>query len=127
MQTRQEIIEAVCTLTATDLRALGTALQEQYGANAARLLFGDDHNAPVGYPSKVSASGRFDVVLRGAGPNIIHVIKVIREFTNCGLKEAKDFADSPPCVLCSGVSAETANRFREELVNVGAIVDVREL
>jgi ribosomal protein L7/L12 len=79
-----------------------------------------------GWGDKEAAPGPGCVVtLTETGPNKIEVIKIIREYTNLGLKEAKDLAESAPAVVCSGLSDQTAERMKRDLERAGARVEVR--
>ena len=119
--TKEQIIEAVKEMTVLELNDLVKAIEEEFGVTAA---------APV-----VMAGGaaggvaeektEFDVVLTSAGDQKIKVIKVVREITGLGLKEAKELVDNTPKPLKEGVSKEEAEEVKGKLEEVGAGVEVK--
>jgi large subunit ribosomal protein L7/L12 len=118
--TQEQIIEAVKNMTVLELNDLVKAIEEEFGVTAA---------APVA----VAAAGgeaaaeqtEFDVVLTSAGGQKIKVIKVVREATGLGLKEAKELVDNAPKALKEGVSKEEAEELKAKLEEVGASVEVK--
>ncbi|MBU7594036.1 50S ribosomal protein L7/L12 [Metabacillus halosaccharovorans] len=118
--TQEQIIEAVKNMTVLELNDLVKAIEEEFGVTAA---------APVA----VAAAGgeaaaeqtEFDVVLASAGGQKIKVIKVVREATGLGLKEAKELVDNAPKALKEGVSKEEAEELKAKLEEVGASVEVK--
>ncbi|MCM3164477.1 MULTISPECIES: 50S ribosomal protein L7/L12 [Metabacillus] len=118
--TQEQIIEAVKNMTVLELNDLVKAIEEEFGVTAA---------APVA----VAAAGgeaaaeqtEFDVVLASAGGQKIKVIKVVREATGLGLKEAKELVDNAPKPLKEGVSKEEAEELKAKLEEVGASVEVK--
>ena len=121
--TREEIIQAIKEMTVLELNELVTACEEEFGVSAA---------APVAVAGGAVAGGaaaeektEFDVVLTNAGANKIKVIKVVREITGLGLKEAKEIVDGAPKTLKEGVSKEEAEDMKAKLAEVGAEVEVK--
>ncbi len=118
----QSIIDQVKELTVVELADLVKALEEEFGVSAA---------APVVMAGGAAAGGaaeektEFDVVLKEAGAEKIKVIKVVREITGLGLKEAKELVDNAPKALKEGVSKEDADKFEAQLKEVGAVVEVK--
>ncbi|TXC85590.1 50S ribosomal protein L7/L12 [Metabacillus litoralis] len=118
--TQEQIIEAVKSMTVLELNDLVKAIEEEFGVTAA---------APVA----VAAAGgeaaaeqtEFDVVLASAGGQKIKVIKVVREATGLGLKEAKEVVDNAPKAIKEGVSKEEAEELKAKLEEVGASVEVK--
>lgn len=122
------IIEAIEGLTVLELAELVKALEEKFGVTAA---------APVAAVAAAPAAGaaaaapaeeektEFTVVLTSAGSNKIPVIKVIRQITNLGLKEAKDLVDSAPSTVKEGVSKEEAEQIKKQLEEAGATVELK--
>jgi large subunit ribosomal protein L7/L12 len=118
--TQEQIIEAVKNMTVLELNDLVKAIEEEFGVTAA---------APVA----VAAAGgeaaaeqtEFDVVLTSAGAQKIKVIKVVREATGLGLKEAKEVVDNAPKAIKEGVSKEDAEELKAKLEEVGASVEVK--
>ena len=110
--TQEQIIEAVKNMTVLELNDLVKAIEEEFGVTAA---------APVA----VAEQTEFDVVLASAGGQKIKVIKVVREATGLGLKEAKELVDNAPKPLKEGVSKEEAEELKAKLEEVGASVEVK--
>lgn len=121
-----EIIESVKGLTVLELAELVKAFEEEFGVSAA---------APVAMAAMPVAAGaaapaaeeqtEFDVILTGAGDKKVNVIKVVREITGLGLKEAKDLVDGAPKPVKEKVSKEEAEAVKAKLVEAGATVDVK--
>jgi large subunit ribosomal protein L7/L12 len=105
--TQEQIIEAVKNMTVLELNDLVKAIEEEFGVTAA---------APV---------AEFDLVLESAGGQKIKVIKVVREITGLGLKEAKEIVDNAPKALKEGISKEEAEEAKAKLEEVGASVEVK--
>ena len=116
------IIEEVKTLTVLELSELVKALEEEFGVSAA---------AAVAAPAAGSAAAaveektEFTPVLKAAGGNKIAVIKVVREITGLGLKEAKDLVDNAPKAIKENVSNDEANEIAEKLKAAGAEVEIK--
>ncbi len=118
------IIEEVKALTVLELSELVKAIEEEFGVSAA---------APVAVVAGGAAAGgaaaeeksEFDVVLADAGAEKIKVIKVVREITGLGLKEAKDLVDGAPKTLKEAVSKESADEIKAKLEEVGAKVELK--
>ena len=124
--TKEEMIEAIGQMTVLELADLVKALEEKFGVKAA-----------VAAPVAVAAGGggaaaappeeektEFDVVLKEFGPKKIEVIKVVRELTTLGLKEAKDLVEAAPKPIKEGVAKDEANAAAAKLRGAGALVDV---
>ncbi len=119
--TKEQIIEAVKNMTVLELNDLVKAIEEEFGVTAA---------APVVMGGAVAGAAaeektEFDVILASAGDQKIKVIKVVREITGLGLKEAKDLVDNTPKPLKEGVSKEEAEEIKAKLDEVGANVEVK--
>ena len=120
--TREDIIQAIKEMTVLELNELVTACEEEFGVSAA---------APVAVAGAVAGAAaveektEFDVVLANAGAQKIKVIKVVRELTGLGLKEAKEIVDGAPKTLKEGVSKEEAEDMKAKLAEVGAEVEVK--
>ena len=123
---KQQIIEAIEQMNVLELSELVKELEEKFGVSAA---------APVAVAAAPAAGGaaaaaeeektEFDVVLKAAGAEKIKVIKVVRELTGLGLKEAKEVVDGAPSTLKEGVSKEDADKMVAQLKEVGADVEVK--
>ena len=120
--TREDIIQAIKEMSVLELNELVKACEEEFGVSAA---------APVAVAGAAVAGGaaeeqtEFDVVLANAGSQKIKVIKVVRELTGLGLKEAKEIVDGAPKTLKEAVSKEEAEDIKAKLAEVGAEVEVK--
>ena len=116
------MIEEVKAMTVLELSELVHALEEEFGVSAAAAAVA----APAaGEAAAVEEKTEFDVVLKGAGANKIAVIKVVREATGLGLKEAKELVDNAPKALKEGISKEDAEKLANDLKEAGAEVEVK--
>jgi large subunit ribosomal protein L7/L12 len=124
--TAEEIIEAVDSMTVLELSTLVKTLQEKYGVSAAAPVAAAGP-ATGGGPAVVQEEEKtsFDVVLTAAGDKKIQVIKVVREITALGLKEAKEVVDGAPKAVKEGVSKDDAEKFKAMLVAEGASVEIK--
>ena len=118
--TQEQIIEAVKNMTVLELNDLVKAIEEEFGVTAA---------APVavvgGGAAAAEEKTEFDVILTSAGDQKIKVIKVVREITGLGLKEAKEVVDNTPKAVKEGASKEEAEEVKAKLEEVGAGVEVK--
>lgn len=119
--TKEQIIEAVKEMTVLELNDLVKAIEEEFGVTAA---------APVAVAGGAADGGaaeqtEFDVVLASAGGSKINVIKVVREITGLGLKEAKALVDGAPAPIKEGVAKEEAEEMKAKLEDAGASVEVK--
>lgn len=122
--TREEIISAIENMTVLELAELVKELQEKFGVSAAAPVA--VAAAPAGAAEAAETEQtEFDVVLSAAGDQKIKVIKVVREITGLGLKEAKDLVDSAPKAVKEKVSKEEAEQVKEKLAEVGASVEIK--
>ncbi|MGN9863344.1 50S ribosomal protein L7/L12 [Bacillus swezeyi] len=118
----EEIIASVKEATVLELNDLVKAIEEEFGVTAA---------APVAVAGGAAGGGaaeektEFDLVLAGAGDQKIKVIKVVREITGLGLKEAKELVDNTPKPLKEGIAKEEAEELKAKLEEVGASVEVK--
>nr|WP_302597333.1 50S ribosomal protein L7/L12 [uncultured Cellulosilyticum sp.] len=117
----QEIIDAVKELTILELNELVTACEEEFGVSAAAGVM--VAAGPAGAAAEEKTD--FDVELTEAGSEKIKVIKVVREITGLGLKEAKEAVDGCPKVLKEGVAKEEAEAIKAKLEEVGAKVTLK--
>ena len=120
--TREQIIEAIKAMTVLELNELVKACEEEFGVSAA---------APVavavagGAEAAGEEQSEFNVVLASAGSEKIKVIKVVRELTGLGLKEAKEMVDGAPATLKEGVDKAEAEAMKKQLEEVGAVVELK--
>ncbi len=119
-----EILEAVKGLTVLELAELVKAFEEEFGVSAAAPVAVAAAPAAAAAPV-VEEQTEFDVILAEAGDKKINVIKVVRELTGLGLKEAKDLVDGAPKTVKEKVSKEDAEAIKAKLVEAGAKVEVK--
>ena len=120
--TTEEFIEAIKELSVLELNDLVKACEEEFGVSAAA---GVVVAAAGGEGAAAEEKTEFDVELTEVGPNKVKVIKVVREATGLGLKEAKDLVDSAPKMVKEGVSKEEAEEVKTKLEAEGAKVTVK--
>ena len=118
-----QILELVKGLTILELADLVKALEEEFGVSAAPVAVAAAPGAAAAAP--VEEKTEFDVVLKNAGASKLNVIKVVRELTGLGLKDAKDLVEGAPKTLKEGVSKEEADKIAEQLKAAGAEVEVK--
>ena len=119
-----EIVEKIENLTVLELADLSKALQDKFGVSAAAPMAA--MAMPAGGAVAVAEEKtEFDVELQSAGDKKIQVIKVVREITNLGLKEAKELVDSAPSKVKEGITKEEAEAIRDKLQEAGAQVEVK--
>ncbi len=118
-----KLIEEVKTLTVLELSELVKALEEEFGVSAAAPIA--MAAAPVAGTSAVEEQTEFDVILKSAGANKIQVIKVVREITGLGLKEAKAIVDEAPKTIKESISKDDAESLKTKLSEAGAEVEVK--
>jgi len=120
------LIEEVKSLTVLELAELVKALEEEFGVSAAAPVAAVAA-APVAGAAAPAAEEKteFDVILANAGSEKIKVIKVVREITGLGLKEAKDLVDNAPKPIKEGASKEEAEQIKSKLEEVGASVELK--
>ena len=120
-----KLIEDVKALTVLELSALVKALEEEFGVSAAAPVAVAAAAAPAAGAAAAEEKTEFDVVLAEAGAEKIKVIKVVRELTGLGLKEAKDLVDGAPKTVKEGVSKDDAEAMKAKLEEVGAKVELK--
>ena len=118
-----QILELVKGLTILELADLVKALEEEFGVSAAPVAAAPVAGAAAAAP--VEEKTEFDVILKAAGASKLNVIKVAREITGLGLKDAKDLVESAPKAIKEGVSKEEAEKIAEQLKAAGAEVEVK--
>src|SRR4051812_43494007 len=123
---KDELIDAVKSMTVLELADLVKALQEEFGVSAAAPVApSTGGGGGVVAPPQEEEQTAFDVVLKAAGDKKIQVIKVVRELTGLGLKEAKEVVDTAPKAVKEGVSKEDADNFKAMLTAEGASVELK--
>ncbi|MFC0559086.1 50S ribosomal protein L7/L12 [Halalkalibacter alkalisediminis] len=119
--TKEQIIEAVKEMTVLELNDLVKAIEEEFGVTAAAPVA----VAAAGGDAGAAEQTEFDVILTSAGGSKINVIKVVREITGLGLKEAKALVDGAPAPIKEGASKEEAEEAKGKLEDAGASVEVK--
>jgi len=125
--TREQVVEYIKGMSLLEASELVRELEQIFGVSAAAAVA-----APaIGVAPATSAAApveektEFDVILTSAGANKINVIKVVREITSLGLKEAKDLVDSAPKAIKEGIPKEEAEAIKKKLTDAGATVEVK--
>ena len=118
-----QILELVKGLTILELADLVKALEEEFGVSAAPVAVAAAPGAAAA--PAVEEKTEFDVVLKNAGASKLNVIKVVRELTGLGLKDAKDLVEAAPKTVKEGVAKDEADKIAEQLKAAGAEVEVK--
>jgi len=120
-----EIVDKIATLNAMDLSELKTAIEDKFGVKAAAPMAFAGGMPGGAAAAPVEEKTEFAVQLTGAGDKKIQVIKVVRELTSLGLKEAKDLVESAPAIVKDGLSKDEADKAKAKLEEVGATVELK--
>ena len=120
-----ELIETVKNMTVLELNDFVKALQEEFGVSAMAMAAPVAAGAAPAAAEEAEEKTSFDVILAGAGAEKIQVIKVVRQITNLGLKEAKELVDGAPQPVKEGVNKDEADKIKAELEAVGASVEIK--
>ena len=123
MEKIEKLIEEIDSLTVVELADLVKAIEEKYGVSAVAAAAPAAGGAAAGAGEEEKSS--YDVVLSEAGDQKIKVIKVVRDATGLGLKEAKDLVDGAPKTVKEGVSKEEAEDLKAKFAEVGAVVELK--
>ena len=119
------LIEEVNSLTVLELSELVKALEEEFGVSAAAPAVAVAAAPAAGAAPAAEEKTEFDVVLKSAGANKINVIKVVKEITGLGLKEAKALVDEAPKTVKEGASKDDAESIKAKLTEAGAEVELK--
>ena len=127
--TREDVIEFLKNCTLLEASQLVKDIEETFGVSAAAAAVAAPSAGPGGAsgdaPAAPEEKTEFDVILQAVGGNKINVIKVVREVTALGLKEAKDLVEAAPKAVKEGVSKEEAETIKQKLADAGATVEVK--
>ncbi|WP_371376774.1 50S ribosomal protein L7/L12 [Sporomusa aerivorans] len=123
--TKEQIMEAIEQMTVLELSELVKALEEKFGVSAAAPVAVAAAPAAGGAAPAAEEQTEFDVILTNAGAAKINVIKVVREVTGLGLKEAKDLVDGAPKPVKEKISKADAEALKAKLTEAGATVEVK--
>ena len=122
----QNIVETIGGLSLLEASELVKALEDKFGVSAAAAAVAPAAvGAGAAAAPAVEEKDTFDVILMAAGANKINVIKVVRELTGLGLKEAKDLVDGAPKPVKEGVSKDDSEKMKKQLTDVGASVELK--
>jgi large subunit ribosomal protein L7/L12 len=121
---KEDILEAVGSMTVMELNDLVKAFEEKFGVSAASFAAAAP-GAGAGAAAAVEEKTEFDVILNSAGANKVSVIKVVRAITGLGLKEAKDLVDGAPKPVKEGCPKAEADDILKQLVEAGATAEIK--
>jgi large subunit ribosomal protein L7/L12 len=124
MANREELLETIGNMTVLELAEFVEAFKTKFGVTAVVAAAGPAGGAAAP-AAAVEEQTEFDVILEAAGEKKIQVIKVVRELTSLGLKEAKDLVDNPPKAVKEGISKDEANAVKAKLEEQGATVKLK--
>ena len=119
----KELAEALVNLTVKEVNELAKVLKEEYGIEPAAAVVVASTGGGGGEAAEVQTS--FDVILTACGGNKLGVVKVVKDLTGLGLKEAKDLVDGAPKPIKEGVSKEEAESIKAQLIEAGAEVEIK--
>jgi large subunit ribosomal protein L7/L12 len=128
MADKTALVEEISKLSVLEVSELVKALEDKFGVKAAAPMAfapGAAGGAAGGAPAAAEEKTEFAAVLVSAGANKIPVIKVVREITGLGLKEAKDLVEGAPKPVKEGVNKEQAEEIKKKLTEVGATVEIK--
>ena len=126
MANREELLETIGNMTVLELAEFVEAFKTKFGVTAVVAAAAPAGGAGGGgAAAAVEEQTEFDVILKAAGEKKIQVIKVVREVTSLGLKEAKDLVDNPPKAVKEGISKDEANAVKAKLEEQGATVELK--
>ncbi len=125
----QELVTTVEQMTVKELAEFVKALEEKFGVKASAgvpmMMAPMPGAAAAGGAAATAEQTTFKVVLKNAGQQKVQAIKVVKEITGKGLKESKDLVDNLPAVIKDGLNQEEANKIKEQLVAVGAEIEIQ--
>jgi len=119
---KDEILNAISSMSVMDVVDLVKMMEDKFGVSAASVAVAA---APAAAAAAVEEKTEFNVVLAKTGENKINVIKVVRELTGLGLKEAKDLVEAAPKAVKEGVAKAQAEEFKKKLEDAGATVEIK--
>ena len=120
-----KVVELIENLSVLELSELSKSLQEKFGVSAAIPVAAVAAPGAGAAAAPIEEKTEFNVILQSAGEKKIQVIKVVRELTSLGLKEAKDLVDGAPKAVKEGVPREEAESVKAKLVEAGATVEIK--
>ena len=123
--TKEQVVDYLSALPVLEIANLVKELETKWGVSAAPVAIAGGAAAGGAAAAEVEEQTEFDVILSGSGAQKIQVIKVVREITGLGLKEAKDLVEGAPKPLREGVNKEQAAELKKKLEDAGATVEVK--
>jgi large subunit ribosomal protein L7/L12 len=121
----KEMAEALVNLTVKDVNELANILKEEYGIEPAAAAVAVAGGAAAGGGDAGEEKTEFDVILKAAGGSKLAVVKLVKELTGAGLKEAKEMVDGAPATLKEGVAKDEAEGLKKSLEEAGAEVEIK--
>jgi len=121
----KEMAEALVNLTVKDVNELANILKEEYGIEPAAAAVAVAGGAAAGGGEAAEEKSEFDVILKAAGGSKLAVVKLVKELTGAGLKEAKEMVDGAPATLKEGVAKDEAEGLKKSLEEAGAEVEIK--
>jgi len=121
----KEFAEQLVNLSVKEVNELAQILKDEYGIEPAAAAVAIAAGPAAGGGDEAEAQTEFDVILKSAGQSKLAVVKLVKELTGLGLKEAKDLVDGAPKPLKEGVSREEAEALKSQLTEAGAEVEVK--
>ena len=118
---REDVLEYISGLTVLELSELVKSFEEKFGVSAAPVMVA----GAAAVVEAVEEKTEFDVILKDAGEKKINAIKVVREITGLGLKEAKDAIEGAPTTIKEGVSKQVAEEIKKKLEEAGAVAEIK--
>lgn len=122
---KEDFISQIESMTVAELNELVKALEEKFGVSAASFAAAGAPAAGAGEAGDAGEKDSFNVILKDAGSAKIQVIKVLRELTGLGLKEAKDMSDKAGATIKEGVKKADAEEWKKKLEEAGAVVELK--
>ncbi|MDD2816079.1 MAG: 50S ribosomal protein L7/L12 [Thiotrichaceae bacterium] len=122
---KDEILETIANMTVLEVVELISAMEEKFGVSAASAVAVAAPAAGAAPAAAAEEQTEFNVTLTGFGEKKVNVIKVVREITGLGLKEAKDLVEAAPSLLKEGVSKDDAAKFKKSVEEAGGTVEVK--
>ena len=119
-----KMIEEIKGMTVLELNDLVKAVETEFGVSAAAMAVAGPAAGGAGAPAAEEKT-EFDVILKAAGANKMAVIKLVKDLTGAGLKDAKDMVDNAPKALKEGISKEAADEIAAKLKEAGAEVEIK--
>ena len=125
--TKEDIVDAICSMSLLEVADLVKMMEDKFGVSAAAPVMAMGAVGMAGAPAAAAEEEKteFDVILTNAGEKKIQVLKVVRELTGLGLKEAKDLVDNPPKPVKEKIKKEEAQQIVEKLKAEGATVEIK--